>query len=88
MSAGGIAYFILGILFFAFFYLMFGGFMDKNTEIANDQIADTSLHPSQLRMDTVGFLLKYWIALPIIFLLLSGYVLIRNSLRDVTGEVY
>jgi hypothetical protein len=88
MSAGGIAYFVLGILFFAFFYLLFGGFIDTNTSIANEQISDTSLHPSQLRMDTVGLLLKYWIAIPIVFLILSGYILIRNALRDATGEVY
>lgn len=88
MSAGGIAYFVIGILFFAFFYLLFGGFIDVNVSVANEQLSDTGFHPSQLRMDTAGFLVKYWIAIPIVFLILSGFVLIRNALRDVTGEVY
>lgn len=88
MSAGGVTYFIFAILFFAFFYILFGGFVDTNIDIANQQVTNEDLHPSQLRMDTVGYLLKYWMVLPILFLIIAGYMLIKNSLREQTGEVY
>jgi hypothetical protein len=88
MSAGGIAYFVLGLLFFAFFYLLFGGIVDKNVEIANDQMYDTSMHTSQLRIDSVGLLTKFWLVLPLIFFLIMGFFLIKNALREQSGEVY
>jgi uncharacterized protein with PQ loop repeat len=88
MSAGGIAYFVLGLLFFAFFYLLFGGIVDKNVEISNDQMYDDSLHTSQLRMDSIEMLTKYWLVIPFIFFIIMGFMLIKNALREQTGEVY
>jgi hypothetical protein len=88
MSAGGIAYFVLGLLFFAMFYILFGTIVDKNVEIGNEQIYEGSLHTSQLRVDSIGYLIKYWLVLPFIFFIMMGLFLLKTALREQSGEVY
>ena len=88
MSAGMITYFVIGILGFAFIYLLFGSLIDGFTGEINSQTYNDHIHTSQLRMDTMGILQKFWFVIPIIFLLVMGFMLIKNSLRESSGEIY
>jgi hypothetical protein len=88
MSAGMITYFVIGILAFAFIYILFGGLIDGFTSQVNSQTYNDNVHTSQLRMDTMGILQKFWFVVPVIFLFVMGFLLIKNSLRESSGEIY
>lgn len=89
MSAGGIAYIVMGIFFLAFFWMLLGSMVDGFGNEINNQLDQGTFHVSQIKMDTFDTLAHtFWARLPIIFLI--GFVIIGIiiALRDSPGEAY
>jgi hypothetical protein len=89
MSAGGIAYVVLGIFFVGFFWITLGSLVDGFGNEINRQYTDGTVHVSQMKMDTFDTLAHtFWEKLPIVFIL--GFLIIGVviALRDTPGEAY
>lgn len=87
-SVGVITYFFLLLMFFALFYLMFGGIIDEFVAKANDQLADPAMHTSQQKQDLLGQLVNAWWVLPLIVVFAGGYFAIKNAIRERSGDVF
>lgn len=90
MSAGGVVYFVLGLLAIAFFYLMYGVIIDEmisGNSGLNDQFENPDMHVSQDRMDAAGTVVAYWKWLPAIALIVMFIFAIVIALREHDGNI-
>lgn len=81
-SAGGLLFLVAAVMFFGLVLLIFNPLVAENTDAMNDQLNIDSLHPSQERYDAFYTVLKFWYALPIIFLLAFGFYFWKTSLQE------
>jgi hypothetical protein len=91
MSAGGVVYFVLGLLAIGFFYMAYGVIVEEmvsgNMGI-NDQFENhPELHVSQERMDVAGTVVSYWHWLPVVALIVMFMFAIVIALREHDGNI-
>lgn len=87
-SVGVITYFFLLLMFFALFYLMFGGLIDGLVDMSNEMSANPAMHASVQKQDLLGNLLSAWWVLPLIVVFAGGYFAIKNAIRERSGDVF
>ena len=89
MSAGGIAYVVMGIFFVGMFWMLLGSLVDGFGNEINNQLEQGTFHVSQIKMDSFDILSgQLWAKLPIMFLIAFVIIGIIIALRDAPGEAY
>lgn len=90
MSAGGVVYFVLGLLAIGFFYMAYGVVVEEMVSGnmgLNDQLANPDMHVSQERMDVAGTAVAYWKWLPVLALIGMFMFAIVIALREHDGNI-
>lgn len=90
MSAGGVVYFVLGLLAISFFYIAYGVIVEETiggNGGLNDQFENPNLHVSQERMDSAGNITLYWKWLPAIALIVMFIFAVVIALREHDGNI-
>jgi hypothetical protein len=90
VSAGGVVYFVLGILAIAFFYMAYGVIVEEMVSGnmgLNDQFENPDMHVSQERMDTAFQVVTYWKWWPVFALIGMFMFAIIIALREHDGYV-
>lgn len=90
MSAGGVVYFVLGLLAIGFFYMAYGVIVEEmvgGNMGLNDQLENPDMHVSQERMDAAGTVVAYWKWLPVVALAVMFMFAIVIALREHDGNI-
>lgn len=90
MSAGGVVYFVLGLLAIGFFYMAYGVIVEEmisGNMGLNDQFENPDMHVSQERMDAAGQVTVYWKWLPVLALIVMFMFAIVIALREHDGTI-
>jgi len=85
-QSGGVIIFIVAIVLFSLVYIALSVFFDELIININEFTIDFPM--TQERADALALCFKYWFALPIIIFFALIVWLIKNALRERTGEVY
>lgn len=87
-SIGGIVYFGIILIALSILLIITGPFVDGIVLANNDLIETSSFAVSQVRFDTVSFLVLAYRALPYFFFIAGLFSLYKAGLNDTEGDIY